>query len=117
MVHAAWDAAAQAAVRAIVVYTQTGDTARMLSKLKPDCPILALAPTERICRRMAMYRGVLALHVPLASSTERMLADGDRQILKRRLLRQGQRVVVVAGTSRRRGATNLLKIHRIGHRS
>jgi hypothetical protein len=46
-----------------------------------------------------------------------MLADGDRQILKRRLLRAGQRVVVVSGTSRRRGATNLLKIHRIGHRS
>ena len=117
VVHAAWDAAGQAGARAIVVYTQTGATARMLSKLKPRCPILALAPTEKICRRMTMYRGVQTLRVPLASSTERMLADGDRQILRRRLLKMGQRVVVIFGTARRRGATNLMKVHHIGERS
>lgn len=117
IVHAASDAARQAGAGAIVVYTQTGETARLLSKLKPDCPILALAPSERVCRRMTMFRGVRSLRVPLASSTERMLADGDRAMLRQRLVRRGQQVVVVFGTSRRKGATNLMKLHRAGERS
>ena len=117
VVHAASDAARQAGARAIVVYTQTGDTALLLSKLKPDCPIFALAPSERVCRRMSMYRGVRSLRDPLVSSTERMLADGDREIIRHRLIRPGQLVVVVFGTSRRKGATNLMKLHRPGERS
>jgi len=117
ILHAASDAARQAGARAIVVYTQTGETARRLSKLKPDCPIIALAPAERICGRMTMFRGVHPLQVPLASSTERMLADGDRAMLSQRLIRPGQQVVVVFGTSRRKGATNLMKLHRAGERT
>ena len=59
----------------------------------------------------------MASAVPLASSTERMLADGDRAMLRQRLVRRGQQVVVVFGTSRRKGATNLMKLHRAGERS
>jgi pyruvate kinase len=116
ILHAASDAARQAGAKAIVVYTQRGDTARLLSKLKPDCPIIALAPSERVCGRMTMFRGVRSLRVPLASSTERMLAYGDRAMLQRRLIRPGQQLVVVFGTSRRKGATNLMKLHRAGER-
>jgi pyruvate kinase len=112
--HAACDAAGRAAVRAIVVHTQTGTTARMLSKLKPSCPIIAIAPSEAVRRRMALYRGVLPLAVRLARATDRMLRDGERAILARRVLARGDRVVVVSGTSPHAGATNLMKLHRLG---
>jgi pyruvate kinase len=114
--HAARDAAVQAGAEAIVVYTQTGTTARILSKLKPPCPIIAFAPTEEVRRRLALYWGVWPLAMPLARSTDRMLADGDRLILKQRILRAGQRVVIVSGVVRQSGATNLMKVHRMGRR-
>ncbi|HEU4403309.1 MAG TPA: pyruvate kinase [Candidatus Polarisedimenticolia bacterium] len=115
--HAARDAAGQAGARAIVVYTQTGTTARLLSKLKPPCPIIAFAPSDAVRRRMALYWGVLPLAMRLARSTDRMLADGTRAILRAGILAAGQRVVVVSGTSTRSGATNLMKVHRLGERT
>ena len=112
--HAARDAARQSAARAIVVYTQTGATARILSKLKPPCRIIAFGPTEEVRRRMALYWGVRPFAMRLSRSTDRMLSDGDRAILGSRILGAGQTVVVVSGTSPRSGATNLMKIHRLG---
>ncbi len=112
--HAACDAARQAGAMAIVVYTQTGATARILSKLKPPCGILAFGPSEEVRRRMALYRGVRPFAIHLARSTDRLLAAGDREILKRRILAAGQRIVVVSGTTPRSGATNLMKVHRLG---
>jgi pyruvate kinase len=114
--HAAVDAARQSGARAIVVYTQTGTTARILSKLKPPCPIIAFAPSEAVRRRMMLYRAVWPLAMRLARSTDRMLADGERAILARRILKAGERVVVVSGTTPRSGATNLMKVHRLGRR-
>jgi pyruvate kinase len=114
--HAARDAALQARARAIVVFTQTGATARILSKLRPPCPIIAFAPSEEVRRRMALYRGVLPLVLRLARTTDRMLADGDRAIRARGILKTGERVVVVSGTSPRPGATNLMKVHVLGDR-
>ncbi|PYT36818.1 MAG: pyruvate kinase [Acidobacteria bacterium] len=114
--HAAVDAARQWVARAIVVYTQTGMTARLLSKLKPPCPIVAITPSEPIRRRMALYRGVLPMALRFARSTDRMLRDGERAILAAGLIGKGARVVVVSGTSPRAGATNLMKLHRLGER-
>ncbi|HKB08855.1 MAG TPA: pyruvate kinase [Candidatus Polarisedimenticolia bacterium] len=114
--HAAVDAARQWRAEAIVVYTQAGTTARLLSKLNPPCPILAITPAETIRRRMALYRGVLPMAMRLAHSTDRMLRDGERAILGSRLLRKGARVVVVSGTSPRAVATRLMKLHRLGER-
>ncbi len=114
--HAAGDAARQWGARAIVVYTQTGSTARILSKIKPPCPIVAFAPTEEARRLMALYRGVLPLHLRFATSTDRMLRDGQRALLESGLLKRGERVVIVSGTTPRAGATNLMKLHRLGDR-
>jgi len=114
--HAAVDAARQWGARAIVVYTQTGLTARLLSKLQPPCPIVAITPSEASRRRMALYRGVLPMALRLARSTDRMLRDGERAILASGFIRKGARVVVVSGTSHRVGATNLMKLHRLGER-
>ena len=114
--HAAVDAAREWEARAIVVYTQTGMTARVLSKLKPPCPILAITPSEPIRRRMALYRGVLPMTLRFARSTDRMLRDGERAILAAGLIGRAARVVVVSGTSPRAGATNLMKLHRLGER-
>jgi pyruvate kinase len=114
--HAASDAARQWTARAIVVYTQTGTTARILSKLKPPCPIFAFAPSEGVRRLMALYWGVRPLALRFSKSTDRMLLQGERALLAAGLLKRGERVVVVSGTSPQAGATNLMKLHRMGER-
>jgi len=114
--HAAVDAAREWAARAVVVYTQTGETARILSKLRPPCPIFALTPTEAARRRMALCWGVLPLAMRFSRSTDRMLRDGDRVLLSAGLLGRSARVIVVSGTSPQAGATNLMKLHRLGER-
>jgi pyruvate kinase len=114
--HAASDAARQWQARAIVVYTQTGSTARILSKLKPPCPILAFAPSEAVRRRMVLYWGVLPIRLAFSRNTDRMLRQGERALLQAGLLKKGQRVVVVSGTSPKAGATNIMKLHRMGQR-
>ncbi len=114
--HAAVDAARGSNARAIVVFTQTGATARVVSKMKPSCPIIAFCPTETIRRRLSLYRGVLPLTIRLVRDTDRMLAEGDRALLRHGLMRKGQKAIVVSGTSTRAGATNMMKIHRVGER-
>ena len=107
---------AESNARAIVVFTQTGATARVVSKMKPSCPIIAFCPTEAIRRRLSLYRGVLPLTIRLVRDTDRMLAEGDRALLRHGLMRKGQKAIVVSGTSTRAGATNMMKIHRVGER-
>ncbi len=114
--HAAVDAARGSDARSIVVFTQTGATARVVSKMKPSCPIIAFCPTEAIRRRLSLYRGVLPLTIRLVRDTDRMLVEGDRALLRHRLMRKGQKAIVVSGTSTRAGATNMMKIHRVGER-
>src|SRR3989442_2446164 len=114
--HAAGDAARQWGARAIVVYTQTGSTARILSKIKPPCPIVAFAPTEEARRLMALYRGVLPLHLRFATSTDRMLRAGQGALLESVLLRRGEGVVIESGTTPRAGHTIMMKLHRLGAR-
>ena len=99
-----------------MVYTQTGTTARILSKLKPPCPIFAFTPAETVRRRMTLYWGVQPLVLRLSRNTDRMLRQGERALLAAGLLRRGDRVVVVSGTSPQAGATNLMKLHRLGER-
>ena len=116
--HAVVAAASQAALdsraTAVAVYTQTGQTARFLSKLRPPCPILALTFHREVARRMTLYWGVTPVEIRFAADTDKMLAGGERVMLERGLLKSGDRVVIVAGTTPHPGGTNMMKIHRVG---
>jgi pyruvate kinase len=115
VVHAAREAAADAGAKAVAVYTQTGSTARHLSKLRPPCPILALTFRGSVARRMTLYWGVTPVRIRFAADTDTMIAAGDREMLRAGLVERGDRVVVVAGTTPYPGGTNMMKIHRVGH--
>jgi len=114
VVHAASQAALDSKARAVAVYTQTGQTARFLSKLRPPCPIIALTFRREVARRMALYWGVTSVEIRFASDTDTMLASGERAMLERGLVVVGDRVVVVAGSTSYPGGTNMMKIYRVG---
>jgi len=113
----AWSArrvATEAQVRMIVVYTLSGRTARVLSKLRPRLPVIAFCPDERICRQMALFHGVVPLRSTFTDNTDSLLQEGDRLLLERGLVQAGEKVVVLGGTMQIPGATNLLQIRKVG---
>ncbi|HWO94547.1 MAG TPA: pyruvate kinase [Dehalococcoidia bacterium] len=102
-------------VRAIVAFTQSGYTARLISKERPPVPILALTPSEDVRRRMALYWGVLARECRPLTSIDDMLVEVDHVARSHYALREGATVIIVGSLPvERQGMTNFLKLHRIG---
>ncbi len=101
--------------QAIVAFTESGATARFVSRFRPKVPILGLTPHEAARRRMALYWGVEAAS-PLDRGVDlgQIIAQGDQRICQEGLATPGDLVVVVAGTPGGRGATNRVIVHRVG---
>jgi pyruvate kinase len=113
MAAAAARVAAQTAVRRIVVYTLSGNTARIMSKLHPRCSIVALCPDPAVCRRMALLHGVIPFQTSFSPTTDDMLRLGDLELLRRGLAQPGETVVVLGGTMQLAGATNMVQLRRL----
>jgi pyruvate kinase len=112
------DAAAHVALeiraRAIVVFTHSGDTARLMSKYRPPMPIIAFTPDPRMQHRMCLYWGVIPKVMRYAKSTDHLFSELEKSLLSARLAKKGDTVVVLSGTPpTRRGVTNMMKLHRI----
>ncbi len=101
-------------LKAIAVFTQSGSSARLVSKFRPRVPVFAFSPVPEILRRAALYWGVTPIGMAHVQSTDRMV-EGAAQLLRARgAVKTGDLIAVVAGTPiARRGTTNLLKVHRI----
>lgn len=84
-------------VVAIVVFTQSGRTARLMSKARPDVPILAFTPELRTFQQMAMYWGVTPLLVPYADTLETMIKHVETAITTTTNLKSGQQVILISG--------------------
>ena len=110
LAHTAFQAAREIRARALVIFTHTGYSARLVSKSRPQAPIIALTPLESTCRRLALSWGVVAVQVPRWRTAERMAETGLRLLIRKKLLRRGDWVVAIAGTTTRSGGTNMLRI-------
>jgi pyruvate kinase len=104
-----------AEARAIVVFTQTGATARLISRYRPAIPVVAFTPSEQVARQLTVVSGVFPIVAPLMASTDEMIALMDRLAIEDGRLRSGDPVVFVAGQPiGRPGSTNMMILHRIG---
>ena len=112
---AAYHAARDATVSAIVVFTSTGSSARLISLYRPPVPIYAITPSAEAARGLSVCYGVISVLAPIVASTDEMLAQMDRLLMKRNLVKKGNTVVFVAGQPVGQfGTTNMMKIHRVG---
>ncbi|SHH69304.1 pyruvate kinase [Virgibacillus chiguensis] len=104
------------AVSAIITPTESGHTARMISKYRPHSPILAVTFSERINRRLSLVWGVHAVMCRRAKSTDEMLDIAVERGLRSGMVEHGNRVIITAGVPvGQSGTTNLLKVHVIGN--
>jgi pyruvate kinase len=107
-------AARDARVAAIVVFTATGSSARLVSRYRPPVTIYAMTPRQNVGRQLMVNYAVSPVLAPDVASTDEMLAQMDRVLTERGCARPGDLVVFVAGQPvGRPGTTNLMKLHRI----
>ena len=112
---ASYHAARTAGVAAIVVFTTSGSSARLIARYRPPTPIFAFTPSQDVARQLSLVYGVHPILAPQVLSTDEMLAQMDRVLLERGNLKMRDAVVMVAGQPiGRAGTTNLIKLHRIG---
>lgn len=114
---AATEAATNLGINTIVAFTESGSTARLISKYRPEAAIVAFTPIERTRRQMALLWGVSAYPFERREYTDHEIAAAEKFLEREQLCHRGDLVVMVAGIPpNRRSSTNLLKIHLVGER-
>ena len=103
-------------MRAIAVYTESGNTARLISKYRPRAPIFAFAHSKPVSNRLNLYWGVHPVRTTERRSVEAMVELADTQLLKAGIVVPGEIVGIVAGTHTGSGSTNLIRLHRVVRR-
>jgi len=112
---AACSAAEEIKAKAIVAFTQSGFTARLVSKFRPKVPVIAFTPDSKIKRRMSLYWGVTPMLIRHLASTDAMIKEVETSLIYSKIAGKGDSIVITAGSPLGTpGKTNLMKLHTIG---
>src|SRR5690625_1941925 len=108
--------AANLEVSAIITPTQSGHSARMISKYRPETPIIAITFSEYVFRQLSLVWGVHPVYSTEVSTTDELLDTAVNKGLKTGLFQRGSKVIITAGVPVGvSGTTNLMKVHVIGN--
>ena len=96
-------------VKLIIAVTNSGATAKCISRLKPKTPVLAITPTEPVVRSLALSYGVTAVQIESATHNE-MVSDGIKKAKEMNLVVSGDAVVISSGNANTKGSTDYMKV-------
>ena len=114
--HATCTTAHDLKAAAIISVTKSGQTARMLSRFRPETPIIGCAPDEKICRHMNMSWGVTPVLIKEMTNTDELLEHAVSVAYEHKLVNYGDLVVITAGIPLGiPGTTNMLKVQIVGN--
>jgi pyruvate kinase len=113
--YAARDIGERLNAKALVAFTQSGDTVRRLARLHTRLPLLAFTPEESVRTQLSLTWGTTTHIVPKVDSTDQMIHQVDLAMLEMGKYQKGDLVVIVAGSPPGTiGTTNLIRVHRLG---
>jgi pyruvate kinase len=99
----------------LVAFTQSGDSARRMSRLRSPIKILALTPENSVYNQLALSWGVEPMITPMVSHTDEMVKQVDAILIESKRANKGENVVIVAGSPPGiPGSTNAMRVHRVG---
>jgi pyruvate kinase len=99
----------------LCVFTESGDSARRMSRLRSRIPMIAFTPSEEARRKIALCWGIESHAVPRVSHTDAMYPQVDKALLEGGLASVGDKVVVISGSPPGTpGSTNDLRVHVVG---
>lgn len=109
--HATCQVALDLKVKAIVTFTFSGSTARMVSRYRPPVPIIAASTQDSTVKKLTLSWGVYPFKTEELADTDDMITRSRKVALETGLVRQGEKIVITAGIPFRvPGSTNLLKV-------
>ncbi|MFS3130298.1 pyruvate kinase [Nocardioides sp. Bht2] len=112
---AAAEVAERVGARYLVAFTQSGDSARRLARLRTTIPILAFTPEEKVRCQLALTWGVETFRTAAVEHTDHMVLQVDEALLSIGRLGEGETVVIIAGTPPGvPGSTNMVRVHKLG---
>jgi pyruvate kinase len=115
MAKGVWQIVQDMRIKLVVVWSQTGSTARLFSKLRMGVPIVALSSDHRALRRMALHYGVIPQEMPAPEEISGLLAWVDKLVREKQWAAEGDRIAIVAGLSMATpGTMNNLVIQTVG---
>ena len=95
---------------AIIALTETGLTSRLISKYRPDCPILAITSSRKVGTQLAMNWGVLAIHYDGKGSDEDKIDFAVSRAIELGYVRSNDLLIMTAGSLRKAGSTDLIRV-------
>jgi pyruvate kinase len=101
-------------LRGIALFTESGVTARQLSKYHPTAPIFALSPVEVTINRLNLLWGTTPIRCPKVNSTEALVDCAENLLEEHGFVRPREVIAIVAGTRTKSGSTNFLRLHVMG---
>jgi pyruvate kinase len=104
-------------LRGIALFTESGATARQLSKYHPTAPIFALSPVEATINRLNLLWGTTPIRCPKVNTTEALVDCAETLLEKGGFVRPREVIAIVAGTRTKSGSTNFLRLHALGDHS
>jgi pyruvate kinase len=100
---------------AIIVATQTGNSAKQISSYRPKAPIIAVTPSSSVARKLGLHWGVTAVTATKYNTTDELIEQSVAKALESGFIKKGDLVVVAAGIPvYNSGTTNMLKVHIAG---
>ena len=100
--------------KAIVAATKSGATARLISKYRPKCPIVAITPTEDVQRKLSLNFGVFPIKCCMYNTTDEILEQAKTIAKNNNFATTGDSIIVAAGMpTTQTGGTNMLKIEKL----
>jgi pyruvate kinase len=112
MAHAAEDLE----LAAIAIFTESGSTVRLLSKYRPNPPIYALSPYQKVINRSMLLWGTFPILCDRFTDTDKLVNMAEEILEAQGYVERRQVVGIVAGTRTKSGATNFMRLHMIGDR-
>lgn len=115
MTRAAVDVGRSVEATHVIAFTETGSTARLISRHRPDIPLLAFTPNADVRSKLSVVWGVETFLAPKVRETDDLVQQVDSALLAIGRVRPGERVVIVAGVPPGvPGTTNGMRVHKIG---
>lgn len=101
--------------KVLATFTKTGDSARRMSRLRSNIPIVAFTPDETTYHQLALSWGVETFITPLVETTDQMVKQVDAILLEKNRVSKGEFIMIVAGSPPGiPGSTNAMRVHCIG---
>src|SRR3954447_1924479 len=104
-------------LRGIALFTESGSTARQLSKYHPSVPIYALSPVEVTINRLNLLWGTIPIRCPKVNTTEALVELAENLLEQYGYVRSREVIAIVAGTRSKSGSTNFLRLHVMGEQN